>query len=155
MMKTFAEKYKESIISLSKDDMIRERETIISSIDQKRERLQAVSNDKKMHDIRVSIKKDKIRLREIDYLLRQAHTENSIYHLLDSRISRFMNEFDANINYIVPDWSKFILLSGTAEEVCGSANNGEYGELCVVANAEGRIMWEWNGDNGWCKTIQK
>ena len=83
MMKTFAEKYKESIISLSKDDMIRERETIISSIDQKRERLQAVSNDKKMHDIRVSIKKDKIRLREIDYLLRQAHTENSIYHLLD------------------------------------------------------------------------
>ena len=33
---------------------------------------------------------------------------------------------------------------------CESANNGEYGELCVVADSKGQIMWEWNGDNGWC-----
>ena len=113
MMKTFAERYKESIVNLSKEELIQQRDIILNHIEAQRERLHIVSNEKKVHDIRVAIKR-------------------------------------ANINFVVPNWSKYILLSGTAEEVCESANNGEYGELCVVADSKGQIMWEWNGDNGWC-----
>lgn len=80
----------------------------------------------------VAIKRANIKLREIDSLLKNqcSSEDSSIYHLLDSRISRFINEIVEAPNFVIPNWSKYILLSGTAEEVCESANNGEYGELC-------------------------
>ena len=151
MMKTFAERYKESIVNLSKEELIQQRDIILNHIEAQRERLHIVSNEKKVHDIRVAIKRANIKLREIDSLLKNlcSSEDSSIYHLLDSRISRFINEIVEDPNFVIPNWSKYILLSGTAEEVCESANNGEYGELCVVADSKGQIMWEWNGDNGW------
>lgn len=88
---------------------------------------------------------------EIKSLNNGENENNTIYHLLDSRISEFMDEFDKDPNYVIPDWSRFILLSGTAEEICDNANNGEYGELCVVADSKGKIMWEWNEESGWRK----
>ena len=72
-----------------------------------------------------------------------------IYHLLDSRIAQFINELDSNPNFIAPDWSKYILVSGTAEEVCNHATNNTYGDLCVVANSIGRIMFEWFDGESW------
>lgn len=72
-----------------------------------------------------------------------------IYNLLDSRIAQFINELDSDPNFIIPDWSKYILVSGKAKEMCDYATNGSYGDLCVVANSEGRIMFEWFNGESW------
>ena len=44
MMKTFAERYKESIVNLSKEELIQQRDIILNHIEAQRERLHIVSN---------------------------------------------------------------------------------------------------------------
>ena len=45
MMKTFAERYKESIVNLSKEELIQQRDIILNHIEAQRERLHIVSNE--------------------------------------------------------------------------------------------------------------
>jgi hypothetical protein len=48
-----------------------------------------------------------------------------------------------------PD-SAIVLITGTAEECCEAANDGDYGEGCVVAKLETmEVMWEWFAEGEW------
>ena len=69
-MKTYADTFKDKIIGLSEEELQNLRD---SSFDN-RERLAIVSNDKKVHDLNVSIRRKEIEIREINKLLKQCHT---------------------------------------------------------------------------------
>lgn len=73
-MKTYAETFKDKIISLSKEELQNLRDSSYDKIETYRERLAIVSNDKKVHDLNVSIRRRKIEIREINKLLHQWHT---------------------------------------------------------------------------------
>lgn len=48
------------------------------------------------------------------------------------------------------DWKdSMCLFIGTAEECCKAVNNKEYGDLCVVSDLDGEILWEWNSTGKW------
>ena len=73
-MKTYADTFKDKIIGLSKEELQNLRDSIFDKIEVYRERLSIVSNDKKVHDLTVSIRRKKIEIREINKLLKQCHT---------------------------------------------------------------------------------
>lgn len=73
-MKTYADTFKDKIIGLSKEELQNLRDSIFDKIEVYRERLTIVSNDKKVHDLTVSIRRKKIEIREINKLLKQCHT---------------------------------------------------------------------------------
>ena len=74
IMKTCADTFKDKIIGLSKEELQNLRDSIFDKIEVYRERLAIVSNDKKVHDLTVSIRRKKIEIREINKLLKQCHT---------------------------------------------------------------------------------
>ena len=74
IMKTYADTFKDKIIGLSKEELQNLRDFIFDKIEVYRERLAIVSNDKKVHDLTVSIRRKKIEIREINKLLKQCHT---------------------------------------------------------------------------------
>lgn len=74
IMKTYADTFKDKIIGLSKEELQNLRDSIFDKIEVYRERLAIVSNDKKVHDLTVSIRRKKIEIREINKLLKQCHT---------------------------------------------------------------------------------
>lgn len=74
IMKTYADTFKDKIIGLSKEELQNLRDSIFDKIEVYRERLAIVSNDKKVHDLTVSICRKKIEIREINKLLKQCHT---------------------------------------------------------------------------------
>ena len=74
IMKTYADTFKDKIIGLSKEELQNLRDSIFDEIEVYRERLAIVSNDKKVHDLTVSIRRKKIEIREINKLLKQCHT---------------------------------------------------------------------------------
>ena len=74
IMKTYADTFKDKIIGLSKEELQNLRDSIFDKIEAYRERLAIVSNDKKVHDLTVSIRRKKIEIREINKLLKQCHT---------------------------------------------------------------------------------
>jgi hypothetical protein len=41
------------------------------------------------------------------------------------------------------------LLIDTAEECCRAVNEKDYGKMCVVAELDGEILWEWNHTGKW------
>ena len=61
------------------------------------------------------------------------------YFLLDPRAA-------GNLEDIADLDNCTILLIGSAREVCEAANAGEYGEGCLVAKPNGKIMWGWLGN---------
>jgi hypothetical protein len=72
------------------------------------------------------------------------------YFLLDSRAGTLaLNAPDARLTTMDDDVERYVLLAGTAKECCDAANDGSYGDLCVVANSDFVIMWEWCKDKGW------
>lgn len=73
-MKTYADTFKDKIIGLSKEELQNLRDSIFDKIEVYRERLAIVSNDKKVYDLTVSIRRKKIEIREINKLLKQCHT---------------------------------------------------------------------------------
>ena len=73
-MKTYADTFKDKIIGLSKEELQNLRDSIFDKIEVYRERLAIVSNEKKDHDLTVSIRRKKIEIREINKLLKQCHT---------------------------------------------------------------------------------
>ena len=73
-MKTYADTFKDKIIGLSKEELQNLRDSIFDKIEVYRERLAIVSNDKKVPDLTVSIRRKKIEIREINKLLKQCHT---------------------------------------------------------------------------------
>ena len=73
-MKTYADTFKDKIIGLSKEELQNLRDSIFDKIEVYSERLAIVSNDKKVHDLTVSIRRKKIEIREINKLLKQCHT---------------------------------------------------------------------------------
>ena len=58
-MKTYADTFKDKIIGLSKEELQNLRDSIFDKIEVYRERLAIVSNDKKVHDLTVSIRRKK------------------------------------------------------------------------------------------------
>lgn len=70
IMKTYADTFKDKIIGLSKEELQNLRDSIFDKIEVYRERLAIVSNDKKVHDLTVSIRRKKIEIREINKLLK-------------------------------------------------------------------------------------
>lgn len=74
IMKTYADTFKDKIIGLLKEELQNLRDSIFDKIEVYRERLAIVSNDKKVHDLTVSIRRKKIEIREINKLLKQCHT---------------------------------------------------------------------------------
>ena len=73
-MKTYADTFKDKIIGLSVEELQNLRDSSFDKIEVYRERLAIVSNDKKVHDLTVSIRRKKIEIREINKLLKQCHT---------------------------------------------------------------------------------
>lgn len=74
IMKTYADTFKDKIIGLSEEELQNLRDSSFDKIEVYRERLAIVSNDKKVHDLTVSIRRKKIEIREINKLLKQCHT---------------------------------------------------------------------------------
>ncbi|MBS5413031.1 MAG: hypothetical protein KHY35_20380 [Bacteroides thetaiotaomicron] len=68
-MKTFADIYRNKISSYVKCDLIKEKNNIQQDIGKIYERLETVSNEKKIHDLKVAISRNKIKIREINKLL--------------------------------------------------------------------------------------
>jgi hypothetical protein len=68
-MKTFADIYRDKISYYVKCDLIKEKNNIQQYIDEIYERLQIISNEKKIHDLKVAISRNKIKIREINKLL--------------------------------------------------------------------------------------
>lgn len=60
-----------------------------------------------------------------------------MFILLDERAGITMNEDRGAV-----------MLSGTAKECCNAANNGDYGEGCVVADESG-IRWDMFASGKW------
>lgn len=73
-MKTYADTFKDKIIGLSEEELQNLRDSSFDKIEAYRERLATVSNDKKVHDLNVSIRRKEIEIREINKLLKQCHT---------------------------------------------------------------------------------
>jgi hypothetical protein len=73
-MKTYADTFKDKIIGLSEEELQNLRDSSFDKIEVYGERLAIVSNDKKVHDLTVSIRRKKIEIREINKLLKQCHT---------------------------------------------------------------------------------
>jgi len=42
-----------------------------------------------------------------------------------------------------------VIVVGSAWECCRDANEGEYGDGCVIADLEGKIMWHWFESGRW------
>ena len=63
-MKTYADTFKDKIIGLSKEELQKLRDSSFDKIEAYRERLTIVSNDKKVHDLNVSIRRKEIEIRE-------------------------------------------------------------------------------------------
>jgi hypothetical protein len=71
-----------------------------------------------------------------------------MYYLLDSRAGILATE-NMNLSEIEPDWTRYVLVaSETLKEACKDANCGDYGDLCVVSNQQGRVLFELLNDNG-------
>lgn len=70
--------------------------------------------------------------------------------LLDSRMGfKALKVGSIDMDEIDEDWERYILLIGSAEEICESATNREYGDLCVVGNLNtNKIMFEWYEEDG-------
>ena len=68
-MKTFADIYRNKISSYIKCDLIKEKNNIQQDICKIYERLEVVSNEKEIHDLKVAISRNKIKIREINKLL--------------------------------------------------------------------------------------
>lgn len=68
-MKTFADIYRNKISSYIKCDLIKEKNNIQQDICKIYERLEVVPNEKKIHDLKVAISRNKIKIREINKLL--------------------------------------------------------------------------------------
>lgn len=68
-MKTFADIYRDKISYYVNFDLIKEKNNIQQYIDEIYERLQIISNEKKIHDLKVAISRNKIKIREINKLL--------------------------------------------------------------------------------------
>jgi len=64
------------------------------------------------------------------------------YFLLDSRAA-FASLNDDEIK------DSSILLCGTAKECCQEANEGNYGDGCVVSDDKLNIKWEWFKTGKW------
>ena len=77
-MKTFADIYKNKILSYNKCDLIKEKNNVQQDINEIYERLEIVSNEKKVQDLKVSISRNKIRIREINKLLVEKSNEHTI-----------------------------------------------------------------------------
>lgn len=70
--------------------------------------------------------------------------------LLDSRagiLSAIEEEND--LKKLDDDWGRFILIVGNAKWMCREANDGDYGDHCVVANMDGIVQWDWYNLHGW------
>lgn len=77
------------------------------------------------------------------------------YLLLDSRAGTLaMGTEIADLTKHDDDWERFILVVGNAKWICNMANDGDYGDLCVVATLEGFILWEWHATGSW-KPLEK
>jgi len=71
------------------------------------------------------------------------------YWILDSRAGEICikHEIDDLSGH---DWTKYILVGcDTGEEACDYANSGDYGNNCVVANRDGRVLFEWFVSSEW------
>lgn len=42
-----------------------------------------------------------------------------------------------------------VLITGTAKECCDAANEGDYGEGCMVCNLQSEVMWKWFSTGTW------
>jgi len=65
------------------------------------------------------------------------------YWILDSRAA-FLD-----LTGELDDWSKYVITGDTAQECCKMCNNDEFGGGCVVADAGGRIRWDWYATGKW------
>jgi hypothetical protein len=77
-----------------------------------------------------------------------------LYFLIDSRAGLLAADTEVgNLNHIDKDWGRYVLLaSKSKKEICHEANQGNYGDNCIVADNSGYIYWEWfDGDKWNCK----
>lgn len=64
--------------------------------------------------------------------------------LLDSRAGILaINNNSDRLEKLDDDWDRYILVMGNAKWICNAANDKNYGDLCVVANLDGIIQWDW------------
>jgi hypothetical protein len=70
-----------------------------------------------------------------------------MYYLLDSRAGTLAID-NMNLSEIDEDWTRYVLLADNSlKEICKACNTGEYGDLCVVSDKQGRVLFELLNDN--------
>lgn len=76
--------------------------------------------------------------------------ECKFYCILDSRVTEFLDKYDKDPDYVIPDFEKYIMKADTDPRLlCKEINNGTYGDLCVLADNTGRIMFEYYKGDKW------
>ena len=68
--------------------------------------------------------------------------------LLDGRAGKIAHD-QGHGDLSKKGWGRYILVGGYSNEICRYANEGDYGDDCVVANNDGIIMFEWFADEKW------
>jgi hypothetical protein len=68
------------------------------------------------------------------------------YFLLDARAGELSAFNDGKLE--TRDNGKYVLLVDSLKECCKAANNGEYGEHCVVSDENYKILWELYNEYG-------
>lgn len=76
--------------------------------------------------------------------------ECKFYYILDSRVIEFLDKYDKDPNYVIPNFEKYIMEADTDPGLlCREINDGTYGDLCVLADNTGRIMFECCKGDKW------
>lgn len=74
---------------------------------------------------------------------------SNMFFLLDARAGSIcLNNDSHELAKHHEEPSKFILIVGTAKECVNAANEGEYGDLCVVSDMGFNVLFEWLDDDG-------
>lgn len=68
------------------------------------------------------------------------------FYLLDSRAGFLATTNDGKLE--TGDNGKYIVVVGSLKECCTDANNGTYGDNCVVSDREFNILWELVNKSG-------
>jgi hypothetical protein len=73
------------------------------------------------------------------------------YCLFDARAGVLSLEHNgADLHELDSEWIRFVLVaSNSPKELCRYANNGEYGDNCVVGSSNSHIYWEWFSTGKW------
>lgn len=68
------------------------------------------------------------------------------YFLLDARAGELAAFNEGKLD--TGDNGKYVLLVDSLKECCKAANNGDYGEHCIVSDENYTILWELYNDHG-------